>query len=44
MYLTVIPLKYLAGASDSFQVQLDNVHMPYDYDLPNYYIYFYSAT
>lgn len=38
MYLTVIPLYYVAGTT-SFTFYLDNVHMPYTYDLPNFYIY-----
>ncbi len=41
MYLTLIPILYItSGAATSFNITLDNVHMPYDYDLPNYYIYF----
>ncbi len=45
MYLTVIPLKYTtASGPTSFKIQLDNVHMPYNYDLPDYYIYFYDAS
>ena len=43
MYLTVIGFMYLGAASSSFSIQLDNVHMPYDYDLPSYYIYLYNA-
>ena len=27
-------------APTSYTILLDNVHMPYDYDLPSYYIYF----
>lgn len=27
-------------APTTFTIMLDNVHMPYDYDLPDYYIYF----
>jgi hypothetical protein len=41
MYLTVIPIKYLSGSvPTTFKIMLDDVHMPYDYDLPSYYIYF----
>lgn len=41
MYLTIIPILYISNAaSTTFTIMLDNVHMPYDYDLPNYYIYF----
>ena len=41
MYLTLIPILYItSGVSTTFTIMLDNVHMPYDYDLPNYYIYF----
>lgn len=38
MYLTVIPFTYNAYNSN-FNIYLDNVHMPYTYDLPTYYIY-----
>lgn len=38
MYLTVIPFSYTAATSP-FTFYLDNVHMPYSYDLPDYYIY-----
>jgi hypothetical protein len=38
MYLTVIPFTYIASTSP-FTLYLDNVHMPYTYDLPSYYIY-----
>jgi hypothetical protein len=38
MYLTVIPYKF-SGAANPFIMYLDNVHMPYNYDLPNYYIF-----
>jgi hypothetical protein len=37
MYLTIIPFTYVAYSN--FNIYLDNVHMPYTYDLPNYYIY-----
>lgn len=37
MYLTIIPFTYTAFSN--FVFYLDNVHMPYSYDLPNYYIY-----
>lgn len=41
MYLTAIPIKYTSTvAPTSFTIMLDNVHLPYEYDLPNYYIYF----
>lgn len=38
MYLTVVPFIYVSG-STTFTFTLDNVHMPYSYDLPTYYIY-----
>ena len=38
MYLTVIPLNYNT-ATTTFTFWLDNAHMPYTYDLPNFYIY-----
>lgn len=38
MYLTVIPFTYTASTSP-FTFYLDNVHMPYSYDLPDYYVY-----
>jgi hypothetical protein len=38
MYITLIPLIYTAYTSP-FTLYLDKVHMPYSYDLPNYYIY-----
>jgi hypothetical protein len=38
MYLTVIPFSYVS-AQTAFSFTLDNAHMPYSYDLPNYYIY-----
>jgi hypothetical protein len=38
MYLTVIPFTYISSTSP-FTFWLNNVHMPYNYDLPNYYIY-----
>jgi hypothetical protein len=44
MYLTVIPMIYTGGMSATFTIMLDNVHLPYDYDLPNYYIYFIAAS
>jgi hypothetical protein len=37
MYLTIIPFTYVTYSN--FNIYLDNVHMPYTYDLPNYYIY-----
>ena len=37
MYITVIPFIYTA--SSNFTFYIDNVHMPYSYDLPSYYIY-----
>jgi len=40
MYLTVIPIRYIGSPATNFSIMLDNVHMPYEYDLPNYYIYF----
>lgn len=44
MYLTLIPILYTSGAAAaSFTILLDNVHMPYDYDLPSYYIYFIAS-
>ena len=38
MYMTVIPFIYVASASP-FTIYFNNVHMPYSYDLPSYYIY-----
>jgi hypothetical protein len=38
MYLTIIPFTYNAYVPQ-FNIFLDNVHMPYSYDLPTYYIY-----
>jgi len=38
MYLTMIPLQYVTSTV-SFTFWLDNAHMPYTYDLPNFYIY-----
>jgi hypothetical protein len=38
MYLTIIPFTYNAYNSN-LNIYLDNVHMPYSYDLPTYYIY-----
>lgn len=38
MYLTIIPFTYTASTSP-FNIYLNNVHMPYSYDLPSYYIY-----
>jgi len=36
--MTVIPFIYVSATSP-FTFYLDNVHMPYTYDLPTYYIY-----
>ncbi len=51
MYLTVIPFSYVTTAQSTFTFNLDKAHMPYSYDLPNYYIYaisksnwFYTST
>lgn len=38
MYLTVIPFSYVTSQT-AFTFWLDNVHMPYTYDLPDVYIY-----
>lgn len=38
MYLTFIPIKYVV-TNTLFNITLDNVHMPYTYDLPNFYLY-----
>ena len=38
MYLTMIPLQYVNGTA-TFSFWLDKAHMPYTYDLPNFYIY-----
>lgn len=43
MYLTVIPLKYVSSLY-TYTINLDNVHMPYNYDLPNYFIYTYESS
>ncbi len=39
MYLTVIPFNFLSSTYAPLTFYLDNVHMPYNYDLPNYYMY-----
>jgi hypothetical protein len=38
MYLTIIPFTYVSSVNPVV-FYLDKVHMPYTYDLPNYYIY-----
>ena len=38
MYLTIIPFVY-ATSTTAWSFTLDYAHMPYSYDLPNYYIY-----
>lgn len=38
MYMTVIPFQVTSSLS-TFTFLIDNLHMPYNYDLPNYYIY-----
>lgn len=38
MYLTIIPFKITSGLS-TFSLKLNGVHLPYHYDLPNYYIF-----
>ena len=38
MYFTIIPFDYVSTTSP-FTFYLDNVHMPYTYDLPDYYLY-----
>lgn len=41
MYLTLIAIKYISSSAPTLlTIMLDDVHMPYNYDLPNYYIYF----
>jgi len=37
LYITFIPLTYMSTTT-SFNISLDNVHMPYSYDLPNFYL------
>ena len=39
MYLTVIPFSYTTTSQSTFNFWLDKAHMPYTYDLPNFYIY-----
>ena len=36
-FMAVLPFE-CSGCSDSFEVSLDGLHMPYHHDLPNYYI------
>ena len=43
MYLTVIPFTCTTTLS-TFTMWIDNLHMPYHYDLPNYYIYVISPS
>ena len=43
MYLTIIPFIFVSSSSP-FYIYLNNVHMPYTYDLPNYYIYVTKAS
>ena len=38
MYLTVIPFT-CSGLLSTANLWIDNLHMPYHYNLPNYYIY-----
>ena len=38
MYMTVIPFE-CSGCASTFTFDIDQLHMPYHYDLPNYYIY-----
>jgi hypothetical protein len=37
MYFTLIPITYLATTTQ-VNIYVDNVHMPYSYDLPNLYL------
>ena len=37
-YMTTIPFRFTSSLS-SFQIFLDNIHLPYTYDLPDYHIY-----
>ncbi len=43
MYITVFPFK-ITSATASFNLSLDTLHMPYHYDLPNYYIFVISGS
>jgi hypothetical protein len=43
MYFTAIPLRY-TSALYSYTITLNNVHMPYNYDLPNYFIFTYESN
>lgn len=43
MYLTIIPFTCTTTLS-TFTMWIDNLHMPYHYDLPNYYIYVISPS
>lgn len=42
-YFTAIPLLY-HWTTTSYTITLNNVHMPYHYDLPNYYMYIYNGN
>lgn len=43
MYITVFPFK-ITSSTASFNLSLDTLHMPYHYDLPNYYIFVISNS
>ena len=43
MYITVIPFT-CSSTIYSFTMWIDNLHMPYHYNLPNYYIYVLSSS
>lgn len=42
MYLSIFPFQ-ITPSITSFTFYLDNIHMPYHYDLPNYYIFVISG-
>ena len=43
MYMTVIPFTCSPSLS-TFTMWIDNLHMPYHYDLPSYYIYMFEPS
>lgn len=43
MYMSVFPFD-CSGCANSFTFSLDDLHMPYHYDLPEYYMYILSPN
>jgi hypothetical protein len=43
MFMSVIPFQVSSSIS-SFSFTIDNLHMPYHYDLPNFYIFVISNS